>query len=169
MYSMDELKAATGKTPQTLYRQMRENPDLKELLKDHSERRGNRVYYDEAVLEWFRTFYNFDTVEQSGGVEQIGVARGISENKKPSIPEDTAPASVEKDSIIATLKADLERERAEKRMLLEQVQELQKQNGNLLLLLSQEKQEKQALLPAPRSHKTIGARVKEFFRKGNTE
>lgn len=165
MYSMDELKAATGKTPQTLYRMMRENVELKGLLDGHSKRQGKRVYYDEAILEWFTTFYNIDTDERSGVVAANAVGGAILENGKPSILEDTAPRLDDKDKIIAELKADLERERAEKTALFQQVQELQKQNGNLLLLLSQEKQEKQALLPPPRTHKTIGARIRDFFGK----
>ena len=87
------------------------------------------------------------------------------ENENQNIPLDTPPSSLPQEEETkqelerlkekyAELQAELDKVEAERKQLLEQ-------NGNLLLLLSQEKAEKQKLLPPPR--KTIGERIRALF------
>ena len=160
-YTIKQLSEMTGYSIASLYSYMRTDEETKRFFyEEHREQRtkgGN--LYDDAALERLKNHFG----------ARNDVAQGILENEEPPIPDDTAPGIDDKDIIITAIKADLERERAEKAILLEQISELQRQNGNLLLLLNQEKQEKQALLPQPRQHKTIGERIKGLFQKGERE
>ena len=139
------------------------NSELKELAKEHKKVENRNVFYDEVIYEWFCRRYE----KKTKSLMENSVVGSNSENENQNIPLDTPPSSLPQEEEIkqelerlkekyAELQAELEKVEAERKQLLEQ-------NGNLLLLLSQEKAEKQKLLPIPR--KTIGERIRALFRK----
>lgn len=147
---------------------MRSNPDF---FKAHRQERSKGGYvYDEEVLKNLKNhFMVFDVVPD-----------GEENGEKKENPDINAPILEENGRLlaeIAALTAELEAERAKNQALqadFEKVEgervELLRQNGlktdeinHLLLLLSQEKAEKQALLPPPR--RSIGQTIKNIFKK----
>jgi hypothetical protein len=125
-YTMEELSKAVGLTQQTLYKLRRENAIFAEVAKANSRKRGRGILYGEVVLEWLKEHYY--------------VGGESSESATPAVNEPTLAIDA---GIVAKYEGEIER-------LTARIAELEQQQGILLLLLSQEKQEKQALLPAPK-------------------
>ena len=166
-YTIRELEEAVNRTAATLYAFMRSNDEVKQFFKDHRQERSKGGYvYDEKALERLKNQY---------GVSN-GVGRADYEDENAEIPldspvptaDDAAKAALEAElndlkGKYAALQADLEAIKGEKAELLRQNGLKTDEISHLLLLLSQEKAEKQALLPPPR--RTIGERIKGLFKK----
>lgn len=167
LYSMKDLSSRVKKTQQALYQLINKNKDLESIVKEHSEKKGKLRFYDEAVLEWLINYYGITKPT----ADEVG--ESIVEPTEEVLPQSTAPTrpteadlAIELSSIraenealktaIEALKNDLERERAEKKEIREQL-------GISLLALRQEQEEKQLYLPAPR--KTLSQFFKGLFSK----
>ena len=168
-YSMRQLQTITGKPPQTIHRLMRENASLIALLPEHRTKQDNgQVFYDEAILEWLKNYFQLKNGPVSGN--EVG---GVNQkDEAEEIPNHTAPASkalidemkqqireleqqiASKDKEIADLEKQIQDKEAERLHFVTQ-------NGQLMALLMAEKQEKQRLLPPPR--KPIIERIKGLF------
>jgi len=154
-YTMKQLCEIVDRTQSMLYNYIKTDKEYFESHRRKDSKKGF-LYDEEALLR----------IKEKIGVLN-GVAWGNPNEEDENIPLDTPPSSLPQEEETkqelerlkekyAELQAELEKVEAERKQLLEQ-------NGSLLLLLSQEKAEKQKLLPKPR--KTIGERIRALFRK----
>lgn len=180
-YTVNDLLSIFKISKTTFYSQVKKNQDFfaANSIKVRDEGKKSKSYfkYNQSVFDFFASQYGKgknetesealgNTAPQEDASTPILEKNGQEDALSAKAPETPTEApegeSQYKDTInalqakIDALEAKLEAAEAERR-------ELVAQNGNLLLLLSQEKQEKQLLLPAPK--KTIGERIKSLFRK----
>ena len=144
-YSINDIKAETKVSLQSLYTLIKKN---KEFVNENSTRKQRKVYYNQAVMDFFTSYY-------------------LSESA-PETPQK-AEEQAEKESSADALKAENDALKAQIDALQKQLEakeaerlELLRQNGALILTLQQEKQEKMLLLPAPK--KSFSDKVKSFFK-----
>lgn len=165
-YKIQDLSRLSKISNQTIYKIFKKNQDF---IADNSKKVKGKTkpmtLYSQAVLDLLLSQYG-----QGNDGTIVGASAGGNATELPSEPqkrEETPPEAAEAaegyQSTINTLQAKIEALEAQIEALGEERRELIKQNGNLLLLLSQEKQEKALLLPAPK--KTIGERIKGIFSK----
>lgn len=163
-YTIKELTKEVNRTAATIYNYMRSDEETKRFFVEHRRENTKGGYvYDEKVLERLKNKY---LIEGGAGTQKnfsadsenpISTAPHGEEITRLSAEIERLTAELEETSgKCAALQSDLEKADAERAELL-------RQNGNLLLLLSQEKAEKQALLPPPR--RSIGERIKNLFKK----
>jgi len=160
-YTLKELGHILDRSSAALYIYFKED---EEFFSAHKEKRSKGGFlYDEEVLEHLK---------KRIGVEQ-GVGDTITEETTAAEPEITPRVEEELSALKIQLEGRIEQllnEKEELQARLEKVEsereELLRQNGQLLLLLGQEKAEKQLLLPQPK--RRLGERVKNFF-KGKQE
>ena len=166
LYTIKEITKIVDRTEPSIYALIRTD---KEFFNSHREKTTKGGYkYDEEALERLKIHF---------GVSNV-VGKGDFEGENDKIPKDTAPIYDENGDLsqeIASLSAELEEMKGKYAALQADFEkaegervELLRQNGlktdeinHLLLLLSQEKAEKQALLPPPR--KTIREKIKFLF------
>ena len=163
-YTIKELSKEVNRTPQTIYNHMRENLVF---FQEHRQERSKGGYvYDEEVLKLLKNRFLIES------------AVGLDENKQEAseIPELSAPSpDVEQmrmeleeiKSKFQALQADFEKVERERVELLRQNGLKTDEINHLLLLLSQEKAEKQALLPPPR--RKFADRLKQIFQRTQEE
>lgn len=168
MYSMKDLSSRVKRTPQALYKLIKQNDALSSIVKENTTKDGRFIKYGEPVLQWLMDYYQ---IQQPLTEDEAG--EGIVEPAQDEIPQHTPPTNpVEADlrielvklqtenealkTAVEALKSDLERERTEKREMSERL-------GISLLALRDEQQKVQLYLPAPR--KTLKERFKSFFVK----
>lgn len=163
MYSMKELSSIIKRTPQSIHNLIKHNKELESIVKQHTEKKGRNVFYDEAVLEWLRAYYGIEeAAEEPANPTENDVGAGFVEPEEGEIPEPTAPD--DKDILIARLEDENAHLQAQITELRNDKAYLQEQNARLLVLLQQEKTEKQLFLPAPRGpRKPLGERIKALF------
>lgn len=181
-YTVNDLLSTFRISKTTFYNQVKKNPSFfnenSVRVREQDKKNKPSVKYNQSVFDFFASQYG--TEEAHALLENASVGGTLLENEfvggtsspsfkftsvggtpteapeAPAIEEATAKE-------IDTLKAEID---ALKRQL-EQAEgeraELIKQNGNLLLLLNQEKAEKQLLLPEPK--KSLSSRLKSLFRK----
>lgn len=168
-YQVDDLARLSNISKTTIYTFLGKNKDFAQKnstkIKTAKTKTKPKTMYSQEVLDLLLAQYgqgNDNTiVSASAGGTPI---KPSSESQKH---EETPPETKEDiegyKSTINALQTKIEALEAQIEVLGEERRELVKQNGNLLLLLSQEKQEKALLLPAPK--KTIGERLKGIFSK----
>lgn len=122
-YTIKDITAIVNRTPQRLYKLMRENKELSGIVAENSRETGeNRAkVYGEPVLQWFISHYNIDY------------------NSKPaneSQPETDSESLYRK---IGKLKRRIKKLKAENERLSEE-------NHRLLTMLEKEQEQRQALL-----------------------
>lgn len=140
----------------------------KDFFNNNSTRKHRKIYYNQAAMDFFLSYYAPDTDTEKKIPDKIidtEKAEEQAENpvKKTSYTdrpqereEEVSKAEIEAlKAEIAALKKQLEETETEKK-------ELFRQNSQLLLLLQQEKQEKMLLLPAPK--KPFSEKVKSIFK-----
>ena len=160
-YTVRELGEIIGRKPAMIYNYFNEDRDF---FYSHRQMGSNGYIYDDEVLERLKLRI---------GVSN-GVVEGNSKSKDEESPQPTSPVDVrENNEAFEAVKAELQELKnkyEELQARMEQVEaerkQLLEQNGHLLLLLSQEKAEKQLLLPPPR--KTIGERIRSLFHRPPT-
>lgn len=163
-YSLNDIQELTQITPQSIYRLMKSNKELKSLVEAHKIRAGNNVYYDSAVYEWFKERY---------------------QGQVKSVPADEIPSAIDYEAIIASkdemieelrrqieqLKTDAENAKAiherEKEELQKVINDKEaervffiSENSKALAIISNQQQ---LLLSAPK--RTIRERIKAIFTK----
>ena len=156
-YTMKELCEIIDRKPSMVYNYIKEDKQFYEQHRKKDNKKG--FLYDEEVLTRLK--------------EKIGVSNGVgwgnSKNEDGNNPQYTAPSSQpQEEEANIKLKKELEKLKAECAELQARCEKLEaenkdlrEQNGNILWLLTQEKLEKQKLLPQPR--KSIVGRIKELF------
>ena len=168
MYSMKDLSSIIKRTPQSIHSLIKNNQELSSIVKQHTEKKGRNVFYDEAVLEWLRAYYGIEAAAEEPQEPASGetlnptandVGAGVGEPEEEPIPEPTAPD--DRDAIIARQEEQITFLKAQVIELTNDKAYLREENARLLLLLQEEKAEKRLLLPAPR--KPIGERIRALF------
>jgi hypothetical protein len=169
-YTIKELTKEVDRTAATIYAFMRSDIEIQQFFYQHRQENTKGGYiYDEEALNCLKKRFGVASVE--------GIGENFSDNAKnplPSLPpidDELRQMSKEKERLSAeleelkgkfeALQADFEKVEGERVELLRQNGLKTDEINHLLLLLSQEKAEKQALLPPPRQ--TIGERIKKLF------
>lgn len=164
MYDVKTLCQLSNISQQTFYRLIRENNEFRTLVESNRQKKGSGYKYDSAVLEWLYSFYDISPDATTGEAPLENALEGAESPSNSLEAEQRINSLLEEieglKGQIDALTADLEKKEAERQMLFQQ-------NAQLILLLGQEKQEKQALLPPPR--KPIGERIKAFFSRKKEE
>lgn len=162
MYDIKMLCQRSNISQQTFYRLIKENEEFRELVEKNRQKRGNSYHYPEEVLQWLLAYYSIpsEPTEEKPSTKAETPVEASESPSKPSETVDREKLLLDKinalEGEIKALEAKLEDKEQERKALF-------LQNSQLLFLLSQEKQEKQALLPAPK--KPILERIKELFVK----
>lgn len=165
-YRIKDLMLISGTTERAIRQLFTTNEELKQLKEEHTIKKQNKVFYDEVIYRWFVEYYKDKNSQLVSNV----LPQQNCKTQDSEIPDSIAPVSLEISKLsaqIEELTKDLDDMRAKYEALEAEKNELLRQNGNLLLLLSQEKAEKQALLPPPR--RTLGERIKGLFHKKESE
>lgn len=178
-YTITDISSICKVSKQSLYKFINKN---KTFIDENSTRYHRIVYYNQTAMDFFISYYcpeqtqeitndyiNQTTAERRGpeGEKITAETRAPEGGENPSVeapqedkpPEDLNALQRKIDALEAELKSlrkQLDASEAEKKELL-------RQNGEVLLLLQMEKQEKQLFLPAPR--KTLTDKVKSLFHK----
>lgn len=160
MYSIKMLCQRSNISQQTFYRLIKENDEFRKLVETDRQKRGNSYHYSENVLQWLLDYY-FIPSEQTEGKPTLQEENPVEASEIHSEPFETVDREkplIDKinalEGEIRTLEAKLESTENERKMLFTQ-------NAQLIMLLGQEKQEKQAFLPSPK--KPLIERIKSFI------
>lgn len=163
-YTIKELGNLISRKPAMIYNYFNEDEESKVFYYSHRVKGSNGGYlYDDEVLERLKI--------------KLGVSNGVvgGEIKKEDEenPNITRPLPSKANEELESVKAELEdiktkyADAQQTIVKLEtELKEMRENNGNLLWLLTQEKLEKQKLLPPPR--KTIGEKIKALFTRKDT-
>lgn len=169
-YTVNDLLSTFRISKTTFYNQVKKNPSFfnenSVRVREQDKKNKPSVKYNQSVFDFLASQYgNGETVgtfETKAPLE----AYTTSDALPPEMPQATAEGEGKEthyqeqinalQSQIEALKTQLEQAEGERAELI-------KQNGNLLLLLNQEKAEKQLLLPEPK--KSFSSRLKSLFRK----
>ena len=148
-YTINDIKAECQVSLQSLYTLIKKNQSL---IKENSTRKQRKVYYNQTAMDFFTSYYRSeDTPETPQSAEKQA-------KNEPSADYRIEALEHERDALqaeIDTLHKQLEAKEAERAELL-------RQNGALILTISQLQQEKMLLLPAPK--KSFSDKVKSIFK-----
>ena len=147
-YTIEDLSKHCKVSKQSIYNLIRKDKDF---IKANCIRQGKKIKYNQQVLNKFLSYYGIDAADD---LPQDSISASPPQQKE--LPQDDISTLKNE---IETLKKELERIKAENNELI-------KQNGQVLLLLQEEKNEKLKLLPAPK--KTIRERF-GIFRRNQKE
>ena len=145
-YTIKELCHLSNISQATFYRLISDDREFSELTQSNREKIGNGYRYDRAVLEWLYHRYNIKQPPEKP-------------LEAPAEPADQ-PNYLAK---IASLEGEIEALKAALAKKDEEIAYFKNNNDQLLLLLQMEKQEKVALLPAPK--KSFVERIRTIFTK----
>ena len=140
-----------------------------DFINKNSMRRQHKIYYNQAAMDFFLSYYSADTdTDKKIPDKIIEIQKGGGQAENP--PSETSYTDKPHESQLDELKAEIGALQTEIGALRKQLEakeserlELLRQNGALILTISQLQQEKQLLLPAPK--RSISERVKGFFHK----
>ena len=185
-YDIQDLSRIVKISKATIYSKIKKNQDF---FKDNSRREKEtntktkpKIKYNQVALDFLLAHYGSKGADESSETPLLEdasqeFAKAPSEQTEATKPQELSEKATKNDSnekldqtSIEALKAQISALEAKIEALEKELaskegerKELLNQNGALLLLLSQEKQEKALLLPAPK--KSIGERIKGFFSK----
>lgn len=165
-YKLQDLSRLAKISNQTIYRIIKKNQDF---FQDNSTKVKGKTkpitLYSQAVLDLLLAQYGQGNDETIVNASDGGTTTKLSSEpqKHEETPPEAAEAATEDKSTIAALQTKIEALEAQIEALEAERRELVKQNGNILLLLSQEKAEKALLLPPPK--KPLKERIKSIFHK----
>lgn len=161
-YTINQLSTICKVSSQSIYKLLAKNQPT---VKQFSTKQGRKILYGQEVLDLLLAHYNPQQVEG-----QDEAPKADTPANAPNKPVEASSLQVEDDptqSEIDALQAKIEA--LEKRLAETEAEkkELLRQNGQVLLLLSQEREERIKLLPAPK--KSFGERIKGLFSKNGTQ
>ena len=165
-YTINDIKEKTNVSLQSLYALIKKN---KAFIGENSMRRQRKIYYNQAVMDFFVSYYapsSADSIESQGQNNERGAEASNTEKSPLESPVTGQPPVSQENALkaeITALKAEIATLKEQLNAKEEERKELIRQNGALILTLQQEKQEKQLFLPAPK--KTIGEKLKAIFKK----
>ena len=146
-YTINQISSIVKVSKQSLYNLIKKN---QAFINENSRRIQRKVYYNQSALDFFVSYYNGESTPEmpQNAEEQVSLAE---------ISIDALKAEID------ALKAEIDTLRKQLDAKEEERKELLRQNGALILTISQLQTEKQLLLPAPK--RSIGERVKGLFHK----
>ena len=140
-----------------------------DFINKNSMRRQHKIYYNQAAMDFFLSYYSADTDTDKKIPDKI-IDTDKTEEQAENPPSETSYTDKPHESQLDELKAEIGALQTEIGALRKQLEakeaerlELLRQNGALILTISQLQTEKQLLLPAPK--RSIGERVKGLFHK----
>ena len=157
-YTINQLSTICKVSSQSIYKLLAKNQPT---VKQFSTKQGRKILYGQEILDLLLDHYGLrqdDTHE-----EDTAVNASKTPQETPQAEMDNIPAQIKIEALEARIEA-LEKQLADTEA---EKKELLRQNGQVLLLLSQEREERIKLLPAPK--KTIGERIKGLFSKKEAE
>ena len=163
-YTINDISATVKISKPSLYALIKKNSAF---IKDNSIRKQRKIYYNQAVMDFFVSYYSPDTEKKiPDEVIDTDTRGGIAEKSplESSYKEEEQQARIDAlQAEIGALHAEIDTLRKQLDAKEEERKELLTQNGALILTISQLQQEKLLLLPAPK--RSIGERVKGLFHK----
>lgn len=158
MYKIDILCQKARISQQTFYRLTKTNKDFRELVEKNREKKGSSYRYGEPVLSWLLDYSGIQdkSNQEQQPSQQQQQSQGATEQavERPETAPPPPEASTREKELLDRIEA-LEREIDGLRAALNDKEQERKalfyQNIQLVRILGQEKDEKQALLPAPGS------------------
>ena len=159
----------------------------KDFFNNNSTRIRRKIYYNQAAMDFFLSYYQPEQqteTKENPRIEKPNGEEGQESKESPYIKPNGEEGQenqenprieangeeVREESQTSAMKAEIDTLKAEIDALRKQLdakeeerKELLRQNGALILTISQLQQEKLLLLPAPK--KTISERVKGLFHK----
>ena len=158
-------------TSRTFYRAVKQNSDFRKMVEETKTETPKGSTYGESVLDWLKKKYLPDAEEQETPTMPVETPSSPVEPHDGVECDNPAPETrnvLERE--IEGFTAKVEKLELENAFLREQVATLKEdkkvlneQFSNTLLLFTQEKQEKQLLLPAPK--KPLMERMKDWMQK----
>lgn len=158
-YTIEDLSSKCKVSKQSIYALIKKN---QELVKKNSTRKGKKVKYNQEVLNFFLDYYGINEAEDPSPEDP---ERALEAENAPQEAEDPSPISPQDKTAedkIRALESEIEALKKELASAREQNNELIRQNGQVLLLLQEEKQEKIKLLPAPKQ--SLVKKIGNFFK-----
>ena len=139
-YSIKDIGQIVGRSTVSLYKVIRKNPEINELIEANSREVGSaRVkMYGQPVLDWFLAFYKVEF--------------------DPGRADDAEAAQVDPEELqakIKRLRKTIKRLKAENERLLFENDRLETDNQRLLSVLEKEQEQRQGLLLGLFSDKKI--------------
>lgn len=169
-YTINDIAAKTNVSLQSCYGLIKKN---REFVDNNSVRRHRKIYYNQEVMNFFIDYYQ--PGQPAEDIENPIVAEMPPEGQSPSAnfpvlsPDKPVENENQPETNTDALKAKIDALQAEISVLKnelatkeEERKELFRQNSALLLIIQQEKAEKQLLLPAPK--KSLSVRFKTFLK-----
>ena len=158
-YSIDDLSRECKVSKQSIYSLIKKNNDF---VKANSTRQSKRIKYNQEVLNLFLSYYGLEQAQEEEHKEDFSHSNAIPGFQDNGNNITNTSLLDEANAKIEVLEGQIEVLKEELSAAREQIQELIKQNGEVLLLLQEEKQEKMKLLPAPR--KSFTQKIKDLFK-----
>lgn len=171
-YTINDIKAKCQVSLQSLYTLIKKN---KEFINENSTRYQRKIYYNQVAMDFFVSYYHSEEKPMVGEVpkdkenpisgevpkeEPIPLknkAMGGGATEGPELYPDEFRTQID------ALHAQIDELKAQLKAKEEERVELLRQNGALILTVSQLQQEKMLLLPAPK--KSFSEKVKSLFSK----
>ena len=155
-FSIAQIASKVRRSKQAIYKLISNNQELGKILPDNTITIGKGKQYSKAVLDWITEYYERIADSEGESQEAEEEARAGADHVEMALLRQEVEHLKEK---LAMTEKMLEDVREEKR-------DLHKQNNGLVVLLAQEKKEKQLLLQAheEREKQTIsfdGAEIRE--------
>lgn len=148
-YTINQIQETVNVSLQSLYALIKKN---KPFIAENSIRKQRKVYYNQAAMDFFVSYYCPEKPLETLKIPP----KSADSNSSANSTKEAAEAKIEAlEAEIEALKKQLEDKEAERL-------ELFKQNGALILTISQLQQEKMLLLPAPKV--SFSDKVKSIFK-----
>ena len=152
-FSIKDISSRVKRTPQSLYNLIKQN---REFVEANSKREGKRVLYNQAVMDWFFSYYG--SARDDGSQHETPPETAQEGRQEPSgVPDEELTVAVLRVKLEA-----LERENAD---LHERLLAVDAERKELLKIVQgtaiASVQKEQLLLPPPR--RTIGEKIKGWF------
>lgn len=143
-FSIAQISVKVNRSKQAIYKLISNNQELGKILPENTIIVGKGKQYSQAVLTWITDYYESVSISEAGS--QDAEQEGADPLEMALLRQELAHI---KEKLEMTEK-QLEEVKAEKK-------EVYQQNGALLLMLAQEKQEKQQLLLEVQEQKKLMA------------
>ena len=156
-YTIEELSSIFQLTKQSIYNFLKKDPAF---LKEHSTRKQRKMYYDAAIFERLRENYGSGeqdpTPQEAHKAEETPAAAAAEPADTSPLLEQIAALQAE----IEALRIILEDKNARIAFLEDREKELIHQNGLVLYMLKDEREERARLLPPePEKKKGLWQRI----------
>lgn len=144
-FSIAQIASKVRRSKQAIYKLISNNQELGKILPDNTITIGKGKQYSKAVLDWITEYYERIADSEGESQEAEEEARAGADQVEMALLRQQVEHLKEK---LAMAEKQLEEVQAEKR-------DMRQENGALLMLLAQEKQEKQQLLIEAQEQKAI--------------